>query len=101
MSFDLERWITAHQLPTLTTGRRCSEAESMTVDVRDLRELFAGKVLVNEEVVAAIQAVYESDCGAWLKDCTGALFRCSQGHEKRMELSILLSALYRAAKESQ
>ena len=45
----------------------------------------------------AVKAIRASDCGAWLKDCQTGLFRCSDGREKRLELSRLLDKLYKAA----
>jgi len=50
----------------------------------------------NKEILAAIKAVRAADCGAWMKDCSG-LFHCSEGREKRQELSRLLDQLYKAA----
>jgi len=49
-----------------------------------------------KEILAAIKAVRAADCGAWMKDCSG-LFHCSEGREKRQELSRLLDQLYKAA----
>ena len=51
----------------------------------------------SEALLDAVKAIRASDCGAWLKDCQTGLFRCSDGREKRQELSRLLDRLYRAA----
>ncbi len=50
----------------------------------------------NKRLVKCVDAIRKSDCGAWLKDCETHLFHCSEGHEKRMELSKLLNDLYKA-----
>ena len=69
--------------------------ESIEIDDRVLNLL--GKVA---ELKKAIAAIRKSDCGAWLKDCSSiAGFNCSQGREKRIELSKLLDELYKTAKE--
>ena len=47
-------------------------------------------------VLEAIKEIRKSDCGAWLKDCS-AVFRCSDGREKRQELSKLLDKLYKVS----
>ena len=51
----------------------------------------------SNDLLPTIKAIRASDCGAWLKDCHTGLFRCSDGHEKRLELSMLLDRLYKAA----
>lgn len=50
-----------------------------------------------ETLFGVIKDIRKSDCGAWLKDCHGGLFRCSDGREKRQELCKLLDKLYKIA----
>ena len=51
-----------------------------------------------DDMLEVVKEIRKSDCGAWLKDCTGSgIFNCSQGAEKRQELSRLLNKLYKAS----
>lgn len=52
-------------------------------------------------LLEAVRAIRKSDCGGWLKDCTGVSnVTCRQGKEKRQELMRLLDALYSAFKRA-
>lgn len=52
------------------------------------------------ELRDAVALIRKSDCGAWLKDCGTFSFRCSDGREKRIELSRLLDNLYKHAEQT-
>ena len=49
-----------------------------------------------DAMLEVVKSIRKSDCGAWLKDCNG-IHRCSDGREKRQDLSRLLDKLYKAA----
>ena len=50
-----------------------------------------------DALVEVVKEIRKSDCGLWLKDCTFKISNCSDGREKRAELSKLLNKLYKAA----
>ena len=50
------------------------------------------------DLASAIKAIRETDCGAWLKDCSSPMgITCDDGRAKRMELMHAINDLYRAA----
>jgi len=88
------RYPSQKNLKSKTLARIKQMQESGIVSVRG-GDIYLLKDFV--KIIDAINAIRKSDCGAWLKDCDTFNFRCSEGREKRIELSRLLDGLYKAS----
>lgn len=71
--------------------------KKLQAEIIRLKTELEDRGLVIAELREAVAKIRKSDCGAWLKNCSG-VFTCADGNEKRRELSILLDVLYNCGK---